>query len=518
MHPHDEPFVPETVDQKVDQFLQIPQQQTLPASAEMVQMLQSIYAQDPRLQRIWDRLQHVEQRSALHLVEGKDVDAFVPNEPFSTLVSSSSKKIPRKTVSSTHIYKEHPKKRASFQQRLGLLAAILLLVALIGSMAMVLHFSHLLPSGLTASSATLQSAGPITTTCPSSGFARAAFMPAMQLGNAQTIIYLDTTTSTLKSYTLPTHVTTTIVNQAGTIDAPQLSNDGQWLLYVLVTKHTSVIQLIRVDGKYQQTLYCAPANTTLGDKTNLQWSPDQKLLIFAQTNLSTHLTSLDLLNLSTGRVQVELTPPAASIIYQPRTWLDDTRVYVTMESTVDGPPSTLQILDTGKGAQQTENSLQMVLGVSDTPWDFDSTYDGSKLFVVYADPAAGRAGPGTYCQISAFTTSGQNGAVIFNSTTLVPDQLRVAGYGSSILLLSINRAGDPADLYNGLWKLNADGTGLTQLTNQPSLLNEFSQYPWSNVSRDGHDYTYGTSFGSLSGGTLTPYTSAPALVVGWTTR
>ena len=511
MHPHDQPFVPETIDQQVDQFLQISQQQELPASAEMVQMLQSIYTEDPRLQRVWDRLQDAGQRTTLQPMG--EAGAFASDEQFPTLISPPFKKVSQETVHSLRLQQAYPKKRASFQKRLGLLAAILLLVVMIGSLVTVLHRVHLSSTVLSSSQLSVSS----TTSCPSSGLARPAVMPSLPPGHTQTIVYLDTTTATLKSYTIPTQITTTIVNQAGTINAPQLSNDGQWVLYVLVSKNISAIQLIRIDGKFQQTLYCAPANTTLGDKTNVQWSPDQKLLIFAQTNLSTHLTSLDLLNLGTGHVQVELTPSAATTIYQPRTWVDDTHVYVTTDSTADGLPETLQILDTGKGAQQTENSLQLVLGVSDTPWDFDSTYDGSKLFVVHADPTAGQSGPGTYCQISSLTTSGQNVTPIYSSTTLVPNQLRVAGYGSSIILLSINRSTDPADKYNGLWRLNTDGTGLLQLTNQPNLLNEFSQYPWSNVSRDGQSYVYGTSFGSLSGGALTSYTSDSALVVGWTT-
>ena len=356
-----------------------------------------------------------------------------------------------------------------------------------------------------------------TTDCPASGSARPAIMPVLQLGHDQNIIYVDNLTAIIRRHDIQTGADITILDQPGAVGSPQLSTDGQWILYTLVAQNTYAIQLIRVDGQDQQTLYCAPASSTIGDKTNVQWSPDQKLVIFAQTNLNDNIISLHLLNLLTGSAQVELTPSNANVIYQPRTWVDNTRVYVTTDGSVDGIPTTLQILDTAKGSNQPQSSLQQVVGVGDTEWDFDSTYDGSKLFVVHADPTPGRSGPGTYCQISASTTSGQNGNLIFKSSTLVPGQLRVAGSGSSTLLLSINNPGDPADKYNGLWKVNADGTGLVELTNQPNTLNAFSQYPWSNVSRDNQLYSYGTSYGLLSGGALTSYTTEAAFVVGWTT-
>jgi hypothetical protein len=88
---------------------------------------------------------------------------------------------------------------------------------------------------------------------------------------------------------------------------------------------------------------------------------------------------------------------------------------------------------------------------------------------------------------------------------------------------------------NGLWIVHSDGTGLTRLTTEASgastILCQFSQQPWSNVSRDGSMYafetstagnptTYTLSYGSLNGGKPQSFVSSAAdklAVVGWTT-
>jgi hypothetical protein len=74
--------------------------------------------------------------------------------------------------------------------------------------------------------------------------------------------------------------------------------------------------------------------------------------------------------------------------------------------------------------------------------------------------------------------------------------VRVIGYGSSSLLLSAANTANDASL-NGLWKMNVDGTGLTRLTSTTGTFNQFTQYPWSNFSRDDKLYTASNSYGSL---------------------
>jgi hypothetical protein len=92
---------------------------------------------------------------------------------------------------------------------------------------------------------------------------------------------------------------------------------------------------------------------------------------------------------------------------------------------------------------------------------------------------------------------------------------------------------------NGLWKVSSSGSGLTRLTvegkGQSTNLNQYTQFPWSNVSRDGsmyafettnsgsvtYPYTFSLLYGSLSGGAPTTFASisdgTQLSIVGWTT-
>src|SRR5205807_1708754 len=51
------------------------------------------------------------------------------------------------------------------------------------------------------------------------------------------------------------------------------------------------------------------------------------------------------------------------------------------------------------------------------------------------------------------------------------------------------RGGGVDTSLSGWWKVNVDGSGLTRLTSDTaavnSVLNPYTRYPWSNVSRDG---------------------------------
>jgi hypothetical protein len=101
---------------------------------------------------------------------------------------------------------------------------------------------------------------------------------------------------------------------------------------------------------------------------------------------------------------------------------------------------------------------------------------------------------------------------------------------TTLLLLIENHSGDTSQ--NGLWKMNVDGSGLTRLTTDMSnsqSLCPFTQYAWSNLSRDGtiyalQEYTqqtneYKMEYGSLNGGAPTVFADisdgTQLLLVGW---
>ncbi|HTD19084.1 MAG TPA: hypothetical protein VK667_06075, partial [Ktedonobacteraceae bacterium] len=95
---------------------------------------------------------------------------------------------------------------------------------------------------------------------------------------------------------------------------------------------------------------------------------------------------------------------------------------------------------------------------------------------------------------------------------------------SSLMFAVYERSGNLVK-YNGFWKINADGRGLTHLNSLTGsghwgLFNTYTQYIWSNFSRNDSFYTDGLSFGSLHGGPLTQYASDGEgdgnILVGWT--
>src|SRR5216684_579118 len=397
------------------------------------------------------------------------------------------------------------------------------------------------------SSSMLHAARPtISTSCPSPGTARAAFMPPLTLGTHPTIVYrvneFSHTTPTLGTLNRDDVVTggkVDIVKLAKTtISEAQVSADGQWSMFVAQVSGQNKLQLVRMDGRFLQTLYC-------GNPSHVQWSTNQQLAVFEDAQ------GVYLLNVASGVVQLELTvrgaPPGISNAH-PRTWLDTTRVYVTLEGT-DAPPEMLAILDTSKGPNQKVQSLQQVFDANTSNpfcWDFDSSFDATKLFVSQCTngPANGPGG-GPAHGPSVITVRPPTGGP-YTYLYVNQDQAftAVRAVTSNTLLFTVDNASGGTSP-NGLWKVNTDGTGPLRLAivgvgvsgvGDVNLC-PFTQFPWSNVSRDGKMYalqinhTGGTApqkpvdlvFGSLSSSeqpTIFESSSNAGIelaVVGWTT-
>jgi hypothetical protein len=229
-------------------------------------------------------------------------------------------------------------------------------------------------------------------------------MTALALGSHQNIVYIVNqgpynapTLGTLKRYDVTTGNKTDILNLSNTsISEAQVSADGQWILFVVVTSGQTKLQLIRMDGKGLQTLYCAtpPSNgaNTASSLHDVQWSSDQKLVVFDSYTSSG--SAVDLLNIQNGGVQSEIFLRGTSIDYPPLTWLDTTRVYL-LAPEIDGPSGSLYLLDTSKGANQNPQNLPVVVAPSDAScWDSDSSYDGTRLYSSGCTTDPNPGGPG----------------------------------------------------------------------------------------------------------------------------
>ncbi|GER91624.1 hypothetical protein KDW_57860 [Dictyobacter vulcani] len=144
--------------------------------------------------------------------------------------------------------------------------------------------------------------------CPANGNGRAAVMPALTTPQHQSVAYLwqDNTHVTLSKYDTKTHNKQNLLTFSMAHDyvAANVSPDGHWIIVNQSTDgQTDALKLIRVDGKYTQTLYCAKGNN---DLSGVLLSPDQHYLVFNERDINTMTDTLKLLDLSTGKIRVVL--------------------------------------------------------------------------------------------------------------------------------------------------------------------------------------------------------------------
>lgn len=395
---------------------------------------------------------------------------------------------------------------------------------------------------------------PTLTTCPAAGTARAAVTAPLALGSHQTIVYMVTqfsgssATSTLNRFDLATGTKTGLLTQSNvTFLYPQISADGAWVLFIAQTGQQEKIQMVRMDGQGLQTLYCASS------MYNLIWSSNQHLALFGASSTQQGFSGVYLLNLQQGTVQLELKPAQTNLgsaSFLPITWIDNTRAYVYYSGYPIAPNDQIGLLDTSLGPNQTPANIKQVYQDKTSPafnypcFDADSSYDGSTLYVaqcsgISAPNSSGSGALGTRegpSSISTEPSAGGTQRALFTSQALGIAAVR--SISNNLLLIQVenfsqNHTVDRSQ--NGLWSLHSDGTSMTRLTTEASgvqtTLCQFSQNPWSNVSRDGSVYafetvssgypaTYTLSYAPLSGGPAQSFATiadgSQLAVVGWT--
>jgi len=396
--------------------------------------------------------------------------------------------------------------------------------------------------------------------CPATNVVRVAVTAPLALGKNANVVYLVTefsanassTTSTLKRVDVATGAKTEILKVPGaTFGSPQISADGQWILFVTTTTRLDELQMVRMDGQGLQTLFCLPAHSM----NKALWSANQQEVLISTSSAPLGFTGLYLLNIAKGTIQQVFMPTPGSnpvlgsAFVDPITWLSNTQVYVRFANQPIAPADRIGLLNTDRG-DQTINDLttvfQQTLG---TPhnypcFDADSSYDASTLFVaqcggISAPNCSGSCALGTREGPSTIESEKATGGSA--SATLTNQKLGIASVRavtSNTLLLSVhnfsmNHQFDPSQ--NGLWRVATNGSGLTRLTIEASgtttSLCPFSQNPWSNVSRDGSMYAFQTmtngypatftlAYGQLNGGaphTLASITGTRLDLIGWTT-
>jgi hypothetical protein len=297
-------------------------------------------------------------------------------------------------------------------------------------------------------------------------------------------------------------------------------------------QHESMLQLIRMDGQGLQTLYCLPAGIN-SPATNIQWSTDQKSVLISTDNKST--STVTLLSIASGKLTTELNITDQNYGYTVVTWLDHTRAYVERLGRLGPvPPIVLSTLDTSKYSNPNGSSLNKVLehSVRFSYLSLDSSYNGKQLFVGYCWMVGANQPFDTTISVGP-ATAGTQKTIYHQAPSICVQQLRAVA--PQTLLMTVESVNTSTNVYDDqVWKMKPDGSGRTVLFDLPKnnttySMNVFTQFPWSNVSRDGSMYMLQTSnqnntlqtlvFGSMKGGKPTQfaYTDRGSVdIVGWT--
>jgi hypothetical protein len=200
-------------------------------------------------------------------------------------------------------------------------------------------------------------------------------------------------------------------------------------------------------------------------------------------------------------------------------------MYLTgFSPTANNQQQGLFLLDIQRGVSQHETDLKQVAPLDHSCDSFDTSFDLKQLLVDTC--TSPQTGPST---IMAQSVSNGTIQTLYSSSTLAVTTIRAIST-TTFLFLVENLSGDTSQ--NGLWKMNTGGSGITRLSNDTDnaqSLCPYSQYAWSNVSRDGMLYalesyepqtnTYGMYYGSLSGGDPVQFasiTGTQLFLVGWT--
>jgi len=399
------------------------------------------------------------------------------------------------------------------------------------------------------------------TDCPATNTARAAVMRPLALGGHQTVVYIynevpqhtSIAFGHLRRYDATNGQKTDIATSGIQILQAQVSSDDQWVLFLSMPDprsglHVVLLQLVRLDGQGLQTLMCLPASSpgggSLGKSAiSFQWSVDEKsiLLSYAVEDdpVGKATSMITVLNVSTGTLKPVLLDQGDDLYtYSLVTWLDTTHAYIIKQG-ISGPtpPATVLLMNTATATVAHPGLVNILTTVTRfSNYSLDSSYGGTQLYSSYCLQAA-----------SPFNTTIQVGPAMGGVRhTIFQEQpadcvqvLRAIKPKILLLLVVVSNATTSS---TQIWTMSLPSGSLQVLTSLTSSLpeaskqsydvNETSQFPWSNVSRDGSMYalqeidssaqTQSIVIASLKGGrpttiaTTNPGSSSVSLA-GWTT-
>jgi hypothetical protein len=396
-----------------------------------------------------------------------------------------------------------------------------------------------------------------STDCPALNTARAAVMRPLALGSHQNLVYIynevpqntSTAIGHLRRYDATSGQKSDIITSGIRIDQAQISADGQWVLFLSIpdprgdSQHSAMLQLVRMDGQGLQTLYCFPSSIVYSGQgassklpIALQWSVDQHSILFS-LNTNNDTSSIQVLNIATGNLkQLFLDQHDALYNYSVVTWLDNIHFYIIKQGNMGPtPPATVFLMDASTATVANPGLVQiMTTNTRMSYYSLDSSYDGTQLYNSYcllaASPFTTNIGVGPAMGGARHTIySQQHGDCIQVMRAVAPNTL--------LMVVQVaNSAGSLTS--NQVWTMSLPGNSVHTLTTFATSdstsynLNETSQYPWSNLSRNGNAYAIAAAdptthiqsilVAPLSGGNassvaITNPGNSSVSVAGWTT-
>lgn len=356
----------------------------------------------------------------------------------------------------------------------------------------------------------------------------AANLPVLDPTRTERLIYSTKQNglSALIKYNVQTRLSTTIYQAGVDIAQANISPDGQWVVLLVNLQQLTQIQLVRADGQDQQTLYCAPANVQI---SGALLSPDNRSLVFNQVTLGSSISTLYLLDLTNGQLRTLLDPTQAGYpqsapfhlrttvpfsahgagrvplvtrssgivqMYAPFRWRTNSSLFLsTIFLGAPAPPNQLYLLlDTTRDASQQRSNLQHIATTvgDNLCLSFDLTPDNQQLICSQDAPFQGSTLPSA---IQVRPVAGGAFQPIYHNTAVAEIEARAASNSALVFVLS---QGNQPDI---LWKINIDGSGLTQLARtqvpydhfqfaqEKTLLQDFNSN--SLISPDGVFYALG---------------------------
>jgi hypothetical protein len=399
------------------------------------------------------------------------------------------------------------------------------------------------------------------TACPVTNTARAAVIRPLTLGSHQNLVYIynevpqhtSIAYGRLRRYDVTNGQKTDIATSGIQILQAQVSSDGQWILFLSRPDPRSglqvvMLQLVRMDGRGLQTLMCLPDSNINGGPLDhpaisFQWSVDEKSILLSDVVVDSPAgkatSTITVLNVPTGTLKpVFLDQGDDLYTYSLVTWLDTTQAYIIKQG-ISGPtpPATVFLINTATATIAHPGLVPILTTVTRfSNYSLDSSYDGTQLYSSYCLQAANPFN--TTIQVGP-AMGGARHPIFQEQPADCVQVLRAITPQTLLLLVVVFNATTSS---TQIWTMSLPGgsmrvltpltSSLPEVSNQSYHLNETSQFPWSNVSRDGNTYalqevdsstqTQSIVTASLNGGkpttiaTTNPGSSSVSLA-GWTT-